>query len=87
MNNQQQQHKKTMDRVQKGLDRRYRQERHFKWLGLGAIMLGLVFVSFLFITIISNGYTAFQQTYVKLDVFYDPEMIAPIGETDPELLS
>ncbi|MCG7900273.1 MAG: phosphate ABC transporter permease PstA, partial [Candidatus Thiodiazotropha weberae] len=30
---------------------------------------------------------AFQQTYVKLDVFYDPEMIAPIGETDPELLS
>ncbi|MCG7871354.1 MAG: phosphate ABC transporter permease PstA [Candidatus Thiodiazotropha lotti] len=87
MNNQQQQHKKTMDRVQKGLDRRYRQERHFQWLGLGAIILGLVFVSFLFITIISNGYTAFQQTYVKLDVFYDPEMIAPIGETDPEVLS
>ncbi|MCG7866822.1 MAG: phosphate ABC transporter permease PstA, partial [Candidatus Thiodiazotropha taylori] len=87
MNNQQQQHQKTMDRVQQGLDRRYRQERHFKWLGLGAIILGLVFVSFLFITIISNGYTAFQQTYVKLDVFFDPEMIAPVGETDPQVLS
>ncbi|MCG7933801.1 MAG: DUF3333 domain-containing protein, partial [Candidatus Thiodiazotropha taylori] len=86
MNNQQQ-HQKTMERVQQGLDRRYRKERHFRWLGLGAIILGLLFVSFLFITIISNGYTAFQQTYVKLDVFYDPEMITPIGETDPEVLS
>ncbi|MES9834256.1 MAG: phosphate ABC transporter permease PstA [Candidatus Thiodiazotropha sp. LLP2] len=87
MNNQQQQHDRTMDRVQKGLDRRYRKERHFRWLGLGAIMLGLLFVSFLFITIISNGYTAFQQTYVKLDVFYDPELIAPVGETDQDVLS
>ncbi|MCG8489769.1 MAG: phosphate ABC transporter permease PstA [Candidatus Thiodiazotropha sp.] len=86
MNNQQQ-HQKTMERVQQGLERRYRKERHFRWLGLSAIILGLVFVSFLFITIISNGYTAFQQTYVKLDVFYDPEKIAPIGETDPEVLS
>ncbi|MCG8018206.1 MAG: phosphate ABC transporter permease PstA [Candidatus Thiodiazotropha sp. 'RUGA'] len=86
MNNQQQ-HQKTMERVQQGLDRRYRKERHFRWLGLGAIILGLLFVSFLFITIISNGYTAFQQTYVKLEVFYDPEMIAPIGETDTEVLS
>lgn len=76
-----------MDRVQKGLDRRYRKERHFRWLGLGAIMLGLLFVSFLFITIFSNGYTAFQQTYVKLDVFYDPELIAPVGETDQDVLS
>ncbi|MES9943156.1 MAG: phosphate ABC transporter permease PstA [Candidatus Thiodiazotropha sp. 6PLUC2] len=87
MNNQQQQHDRTMDRVQKGLDRRYRKERHFRWLGLGAIMLGLLFVSFLFITIFSNGYTAFQQTYVKLDVFYDPELIAPVGETDQDVLS
>ncbi|MEJ2619585.1 MAG: phosphate ABC transporter permease PstA [Candidatus Thiodiazotropha sp.] len=86
MNNQQQ-HQKTMERVQQGLDRRYRKERQFRWLGLGAILLGLVFVSFLFITIFSNGYTAFQQTYVKLDLFYDPEMIAPVGETDPQVLS
>ncbi|MEJ2611450.1 MAG: phosphate ABC transporter permease PstA [Candidatus Thiodiazotropha sp.] len=86
MNNQQQ-HEKTMQRVQRGLDQRYRRERHFKWLGLGAIILGLVFVSFLFLSIFSNGYTAFQQTYIKLDVHYDPEMIAAIGETDPEVLS
>jgi phosphate transport system permease protein len=87
MNNKQQQQDKTMQQVQLGLARRYRQERHFRWLGLGAIALGLVFVSFLFITIISNGYTAFQQTYIKLDVDYAPEMIAAVGETDPEVLS
>ncbi len=87
MNNQQQQHDRTMVRVQKGLDRRYRQEKRFQRIGLGAIVLGLVFVSFLFISIFANGYTAFQQTYVKLDIDFDPELIAPVGETDPEVLS
>jgi phosphate transport system permease protein len=87
MNNQQQQHDDAMVRVERGLERRYRREKYFQWLGLGAVVLGLVFVSFLFITIISNGYTAFQQTYIKLDIHYDPEMIAPVGETDPEVLS
>jgi phosphate transport system permease protein len=88
MNNQlEQQHERTMQRVEKGLAKRYRQERNFKRLGLGGILLGLLFVSFLFISIISNGYTAFQQTYIKLDVEFDPEMIAAVGETDPEVLS
>ncbi|MCU7890070.1 MAG: DUF3333 domain-containing protein, partial [Candidatus Thiodiazotropha sp. (ex Ustalcina ferruginea)] len=86
MNNQQQ-HNKTMVRVQQGLDRRYRNEKRFRGMGLGAILLGLVFVSFLFITIFVNGYTAFQQTYLKLDVVFDPVLIAPIGETDPDVLS
>lgn len=76
-----------MVRVQQGLVRRYRQEKRFQRIGLGAIVLGLVFVSFLFISIIANGYTAFQQTYVKLDINFDPELIAPVGEPDPEVLS
>ncbi|MEW8430332.1 MAG: PstA family ABC transporter permease, partial [Candidatus Thiodiazotropha sp.] len=86
-NNLQQQHDRTMVRVQQGLVRRYRQEKRFQRIGLGAIVLGLVFVSFLFISIIANGYTAFQQTYVKLDINFDPELISPVGETDPEVLS
>lgn len=76
-----------MVRVQQGLDRRYRNEKRFRRMGLGAILLGLVFVSFLFITIFANGYTAFQQTYLKLDVVFDPAKIAPIGEVDPDVLS
>ncbi|MES9948493.1 MAG: phosphate ABC transporter permease PstA [Candidatus Thiodiazotropha sp.] len=87
MNNLRQQHAGTIVRIQQGLERRHRQEKRFQCMGLGAIVLGLVFVSFLFISIFANGYTAFQQTYVKLDVDFDPEMIAPVGETDPDLLS
>ncbi|MEL0585545.1 MAG: phosphate ABC transporter permease PstA [Candidatus Thiodiazotropha sp. (ex. Lucinoma kazani)] len=86
MNNQQQ-HNKTVVRVQQGLNRRYRNEKRFRRMGLGAILLGLAFVSFLFITIFANGYTAFQQTYLKLDVVFDPALIAPIGEADPDVLS
>ena len=88
MNNQlEKQHQKTMERVEKGLAKRYRKERNFKRLGLGAILLGLLFVSFLFTSIISKGYTAFQQTYVQLDVNFDPEYIAPIGETDLAIIA
>jgi phosphate transport system permease protein len=88
MNNQlEQQHERTMQRVEKGLAKRYRKERNFKRIGLGAILLGLLFVSFLFISIISKGYTAFQQTYIQLDVHFDPEYIAPIGETDPLVIA
>ncbi len=79
--------KRTMQRVEQGLARRYRRERNFKRLGLGAILLGLLFVSFLFISIVAKGYTAFQQTYIQLDVNFDPQRIAPVGETDPQVIA
>jgi phosphate transport system permease protein len=44
-----------------------------------AVALGIVFVVFLFWSIISKGYTAFQQTYVKLDITYAAEDIDPAG--------
>ncbi len=70
---------RTIDTVRAGLDRRYRAERRFRIYGLSAIVLGLLFVSILFITIIGNGYPAFQQTYVKLDIDFDPESLG-IGD-------
>ncbi len=84
---QEQQHERPLAKVQKGLDRRYRKERNFKRLGLGAILIGLMFVSFLFASIISKGYTAFQQTYIQLDINFDPGKIAPMGETDPQVIA
>jgi phosphate transport system permease protein len=78
---------RTSQRVRQGLARRYRRERAFKRLGLGAILLGLLFVSFLFIAIFAKGYSAFQQTYIRLDVNFDPQKIAPVGETDPRVLA
>jgi len=87
MNNPTLSHETTMARVERGLARRYRRERNFRRLGLGAILLGLLFVSFLFVSIFANGYTAFEQTYIKLDIQYDPDKIAPVGTTDAKVLS
>jgi phosphate transport system permease protein len=88
MNSQsQQQRVSTRQRVENGLARRYRRERSFRRIGLAAILIGLLFVSFLFVSIVAKGYTAFQQTYIQLDVMFDPEKIAPVGESDPEVIS
>ncbi|MFP4316427.1 MAG: phosphate ABC transporter permease PstA [Desulfovibrionales bacterium] len=65
---------KTIDIVNKGLARRYRAERRFRRYGLGAIILSLLFLSFLFVSIVGNGYSAFQQSFVLLDVYLDPEI-------------
>ncbi len=62
----------TAEIVQKGLARRYRSEKRFRLLGISAILLSLTFLSILFISIFSNGYTAFKQTVVQIDVFLNP---------------
>jgi phosphate transport system permease protein len=72
--------------VERGLARRYRAERRFRAYGLVAAISGLLFVAFLFLSIISTGYTAFVQTYVRIDVKFDPELIDPEGNRDEEAL-
>ena len=66
---------RTIDIVQQGLGKRYRAERRFRFYGLSAIILSIVALGMLFVSIIGNGYTAFWQTYLKLDVFFDPEIL------------
>jgi len=66
---------RTIDIVKKGLNRRYRKERRFRIFGCAAVIISLSFLSLLFISIISNGYTAFLQTMVRLDVFLDTSVI------------
>ena len=55
------------------LKRRYRTEKLFKLLGFSAIVLSLSFIAFLFFTIFSDGYTAFRQTYIELNVHFAAE--------------
>ncbi|MGD2099737.1 MAG: phosphate ABC transporter permease PstA [Desulfobacterales bacterium] len=66
---------RTLDIVNRGLHKRYRAERRFRVYGLLAIFASMVFLSLLFISIVGNGYTAFQQTFIELDVFFDPEVL------------
>jgi len=66
---------RTIDIVNRGLKRRYRAERRFRYYGLSAIVLSLVFLALLFVSIVAKGYSAFQQTYIRLAVFFDPEVL------------
>jgi phosphate transport system permease protein len=76
--------KETQALVEKSLRRRYWAERRFRFYGLSAVILGIVFVLFLFVTIFAKGMSTFQQSYIKLEVFYDPEIIDPAGTRKPE---
>ncbi len=76
-----------MDRVNATLNKRYRRERRFRRFGLGAVLLGLLFVGLMFLDIISNGYSAFQQTRILLDIDYRQEVIDPSGQRDVATLS
>ena len=72
--------------VARGIARRYRNERVFRTLGFGALLVGLGFLAFFFYTLIGNSYTAFQQTRIRLDVALDPAVIDPEATRDPEKL-
>ena len=77
---------KLKHKVAMGIKRRYRSERYFKILGLGAVLTGLLFLGFFFYTLIGNGYTAFWQTHVLLDIEFTESIIDPAGDREPEVL-
>ena len=67
--------KRTIDVVRAGLAKRYRAEGRFKLYGLGAIIISLLCLAILFISIVGKGYPAFQQTFIQLEVFFDPAVL------------
>lgn len=58
----------TNARVQKHLRRRHRRERMFRAASLAATSVGVVFLGVFLLTVAKQAATAFQQTYVGLDV-------------------
>jgi phosphate transport system permease protein len=66
---------RTIDIVESGLSRRYRAERRFRFCGFSAILLSILFLALLFASIVGKGYSAFRQTHIKLDVFFDPAVL------------
>jgi phosphate transport system permease protein len=76
----------TAEKVEAGLKRRYRAERRFRAYGIISIAMALIFLLFLFGSIISNGYTAFQQTYMKLSIELPRDDIDPQGTGDPAVI-
>jgi len=71
--------KESMRKAHDRLKKRHAAEKRFKAMGIGAVAFAILCVFILFSSIISNGYTGFQQTYVKLDVLLDEAIIDPKG--------
>ncbi|PTW62150.1 phosphate ABC transporter membrane protein 2 (PhoT family) [Breoghania corrubedonensis] len=63
-----------------GIKRRYAAERRFKTYGLVAVLIGLACLAMLLFSVVSKGYTAFQQTSIRLDITFDKKIIDPQGQ-------
>ncbi len=61
------------------LKKRYARERRLRFFGMAAIASALLFLLFLFATIFYQGWGAFFQTQIRLEVTLDPARIDPQG--------
>jgi phosphate transport system permease protein len=77
---------RSIDIVRAGLKRRHAEERRFRLYGRLAIAAGLLFLTLLFTSIVANGYSAFVQSFIQLEVYFDPEVLDPQGRRDPRQL-
>lgn len=68
--------------VEAGLARRYRRERRFRAFGLMSVVFGVLFLVFLLTTIVRNGYSAFRQTELQLDLELDRAVLDLEGAAD-----
>jgi len=57
------------------LKQRHRAEKRFKFYGIASVTIAIIFVLILIQNIFSKGSSAFQKTVIKVDVFYDSELI------------
>ena len=65
--------------VKSGLGRRHASELRLKIYGLMAIGFALLALFVLLLSVVTKGYSAFQQTHINLEVYFDGEKIDPDG--------
>ncbi|MGA0392609.1 MAG: DUF3333 domain-containing protein, partial [Rhodospirillales bacterium] len=76
----------TAEAVRQSLKKRYSAERRFRFYGVMALVFAFLMLVVLFTTIFSNGYSAFVQTMIRIDVKLDAETIDPKGTRDLAVL-
>ncbi|HNP27379.1 MAG TPA: DUF3333 domain-containing protein, partial [Nitrosomonas sp.] len=77
----------AIDLVNASLAKRHASEKLFQRLGLLSLLMGLTFLFILFFSIISKGYTAFQQTFIQLEIDFDAQSLGVEATSVPEILS
>ncbi|MEH6634098.1 MAG: phosphate ABC transporter permease PstA [Halioglobus sp.] len=68
-------HGSATAKIQASLKKRYAKERRFQWYGRLAVLTGFVFLFILLLDIVSKGYPAFTQHYIKLEINLDAERL------------
>ncbi len=76
----------TLAAVKASLDARYARERRFRFYGLISVLFGLGFLAFFFFSILSQGVSAFTQTHIALEVYFDEEVLDPRATGDPDVI-
>ncbi len=67
--------KNISELVAAGLAKRYRREKMFRFWGILSIVFSVLCLVVLFTDIITKGSGAFQQTYIQIDITYDPDIL------------
>lgn len=75
------------EQVRAGIKRRYAAERRFRLYGMVSIIVALSFLAILLVTVVLQGYTAFQQTKIRLDIDFAQDVIDPTGTRDATAIS
>ena len=72
--------------IRAGLKKRYAREKRFRAYGIASLVISFSFLLVLLFTIVSKGWPAFQQTYVKLDVELDQMVLKVNSNSDEDAL-
>ncbi len=68
------------------LGKRLKAERRFRLACLAAVGVGLAFLVALFTDVILEAHSAFFQTQVEMEIFFDPAVIDPAGDRESQAL-
>ena len=68
------------------LKSRLAKEKRFKLFGIASILTALLLLSILFISIISQGYTAFQETRIQLNIQFSQNILDPEQTQEWEII-
>ena len=62
-------------------------EARFRLIGKAAVAFGIIALVGLLTSILSNGLSSFQQTYITIEVFLDPAKLDPTGSGDRDTIA